>query len=186
MPRYLLRHATPLIDTALCYGRLNVPAHRGHTQAAAIAAASILQDPHITLMCSPLLRCQQLGQALQTTLQAHGQQTTWHTVPSLQEMHFGVWEGQPWSQVTPAEWRAWMQHFTHYRAGTTGESVLALLERVYHLWQQPVQGTEVWITHAGVIRAVQLFEQGYQPQHLIKAKQWPQTSCGYGQWHLCQ
>jgi alpha-ribazole phosphatase len=41
-------------------------------------------------------------------------------------------------------------------------------------------GDTVWITHAGVIRAVELIARGQR--HITRADQWPLAAPEYGQW----
>ena len=46
----------------------------------------------------------------------------------------------------------------------------------------PGQGDTLWITHAGVIRAVDLLAQGLR--QIERADQWPLEAPKYGQWRL--
>ena len=71
-------------------------------------------------------------------------------------MNFGDWEMQPWSRISPHEISAWTDDFAHYRCGGSGESTAQFVQRVaIRLVRSAQDGhDEVWITHAGVIRAL--------------------------------
>jgi hypothetical protein len=84
--------------------------------------------------------------------------------PDIAEMHFGAWEGQRWDDIARSELDAWTEDFAHYRCGSgsahsgaqSGESVHELLQRVARVLVQSTQHSQLaWLTHAGVIRAVQ-------------------------------
>ena len=108
----------------------------------------------------------------------------------LQEMDFGQWEGCAWRDIPRAELEAWTSDFAHYRAGRDGESVTAFMARVGAAFdgltppsQTPAMAQDsgvLWITHAGVIRAVELLTQGVR--HIEHADQWPVEAPKYGQW----
>lgn len=120
--------------------------------------------------------------------------------PLLAEMNFGDWEGRPWAGIPVAELTAWTDDFADYVPGGQGESLRQFLHRVSqalaHAQAQegargagqgkalaggPEQAGELWITHAGVIRAVSWLlgagRQGQMPQ----AAQWPAFAVGYGE-----
>ncbi len=99
----------------------------------------------------------------------------------LQEMDFGQWEGRRWADIDPAELKAWTDDFAHYRAGGTGESVSQFMARVSAAFDALDPGHDtLWVTHAGVIRAVTLIAQGIR--HISRADEWPMDAPGYGQW----
>lgn len=199
LPRwYVLRHAQPLIAKGICYGQLDVPADAGLTQTAATAFAAhfwAAHGPHgasgkpaaVRLQCSPLQRCQQLAQALQPLLAAHG--VARHaTDAALTEIDFGQWEGRPWTSIAMAEWDGWQADFAHYRPGG-GESVAHFVQRVQGAAQQTARWLQqhpgavaVWVTHAGIMRALYWLQRhGCVPPG--SAAEWPlDGACPCGQW----
>ena len=100
----------------------------------------------------------------------------------LREMDFGTWEGVAWDAIPLAAMQAWTDDFGEYRFGGV-ESANQVLDRVASLWDAARQNPDepqVWITHAGVARAVQLLSQGFRS--VDSAGQWPKDAPGYGVW----
>ena len=64
------------------------------------------------------------------------------------------------------------------------ESVNELLQRVAaaRAEAQALGQDAVWVTHAGVLRALALLDQGLRT--LDQAPQWPQAVAGWGEWQL--
>lgn len=170
----LVRHAQVLGPAGLCYGASDLPADPDETARAARSLAATL-PPSTQLVCSPLQRCAALAAALQDSrpdLQLRFD-------ARLREMDFGAWEGRRWADIPRAEFDAWAADFRHYRVGG-GESVELLMNRVAealadaHAEAAPL----LWITHAGVIRAVLCWQQGGGvPAH---AAAWPRQELPYG------
>ena len=204
---YVLRHAQPLIAKGICYGQLNVAADAALTHSAAAAFAAHFQTaygarhsaggvdgaphgghvPTVRLQCSPLQRCQQLAHALQPLLTVHG--VAHHdTDAALTEIDFGQWEGRPWNSIAMSEWDGWQADFAHYRPGG-GESVAHFVQRVHAaarqtaVWLQQHPGAvAVWVTHAGIMRALYWLQQR---GHVLPgaAAEWPlEGACSCGQW----
>jgi alpha-ribazole phosphatase len=181
MTLWLVRHAQPLVAPGVCYGALDIPADAEATRQAAQALAQAV--PHgAALTSSPLQRCEQLTQCLQGL-----RPDLTHVVDArLAEMDFGQWEGQRWDAIARAELDAWTAEFATWRCGGA-ESVQGFMDRVGAAWdatraQARAQGgtTQVWITHAGVIRAAQLLAAGQR--QITRADQWPPMAPGFGQW----
>lgn len=176
MHLWLARHATPLVEAGTCYGALDIEADAHATAQAAqhLAAALPLR---MTVVHSPLRRCVQLAQALQAL------RPDLTPVPDarLREMDFGVWEGLRWDAIDRAAIDAWTANFAHHQPGG-GESVQGFLARVAAAWTAHAVATEaqLWITHAGVIRAAHLLAQGID--HISRADQWPAEAPAFGQW----
>lgn len=175
---WLVRHAQPLIAPGVCYGALDVPADAQATQQAAQGLAQHLPFG-ARVQVSPLLRCQQLAQALQ----ALRPDLPCHTEARLAEMNFGSWEGQRWDALPPEAVAAWTRDFWHYRAGG-GECVADFMGRVAAVWDASMavslaEVSQVWLTHAGVIRAARLIASGQREVHA--AADWPAAAPGYGQ-----
>ena len=100
-------------------------------------------------------------------------------------MDFGQWEGRAWQAIDRDALEAWTSDFANYVAGDDGESVTAFLGRIAPAFDAlQTQGNQdaVWITHAGVIRAMTLLARGIR--HIERADQWPLDAPKYGQWQL--
>jgi len=179
MKLWIVRHAKPLIESGVCYGALDVAADALHTLQAARALVQALP-----VLCkvwvSPLQRCMQLSDALSGIRPELKPQTD----ARLREMDFGTWEGVAWDAIPLAAMQAWTDDFGAHRFGGV-ESANEVLARVADLWnaarQQPEEN-HVWITHAGVARAVQLLSQGIRS--VDTAIQWPKDAPGYGKWSM--
>ncbi len=180
MTLWVVRHARPLVAEGTCYGRLDVPADVQDTGRAAGALAAVLPG-EVRVFYSPLQRCEQLAQAL-CGLRPD---LALNCMPDarLAEMDFGAHEGQAWASISQPDMQAWTDDFAHHRFGG-GESVSMFMERVGAAWddyrQNPVVGDCVWISHAGVARAVQLLSQGHR--QVLEAKNWPQEGPSFGEW----
>lgn len=64
MKLWLVRHAQPLIAAGVCYGSTDVAADADATQQAALQLAQTLPQ-NLSMICSPLQRCQCLADCLQ-------------------------------------------------------------------------------------------------------------------------
>jgi alpha-ribazole phosphatase len=176
MKLWLVRHAQPLVASGICYGRLDVAADAVATAQCARALAAQLPSG-TRVVSSPLQRCEQLAAALRGLRP----DLAYKTEPRLQEMDFGLWEGLAWQAIAPAELAAWTDDFAGYAVGHSGESVRGFMARVGAVFDG-LQGAAdtLWITHAGVIRAVDLLARGLRQP--TQASQWPLDAPNYGQW----
>lgn len=206
---WLARHALPVRPpgtgappqrpaSACCYGHTDWPADPALTHQAATALAQALSTAHrpagrtgsaaqpvagLRVRCSPLRRCQQLADALAGLIPHICVQID----PRLAELHFGRWEGLPWDEVPRDELDAWAADFGTYRMGSNGETVQELLQRVSsvaHEAQTSDAPDTLWITHAGVIRAVHWLQERGWPlvPEPPQANAWPTPAPGYGGW----
>jgi alpha-ribazole phosphatase len=179
MKLWLLRHAPVMLSPGLCYGASDVPADAGLTRQAASAFAS--QVPEGTpVWVSGLLRAQQLAGALQAQrpdLRAARIDTR------LNEMDFGHWELKPWEHIPRQAFDDWMADFAHHRFGGA-ESTQQLLYRVAAALAdlRPASSSDVvWVTHAGVIRAVRHIVASGSP-HIRAMSEWPKEAPEPGGW----
>jgi len=175
---WLVRHAQPLVAPGVCYGALDVPADGDATQQTARGLAQRL-PPGVRVQTSPLQRCQQLAQALQVLRP----DVSFHTEVRLAEMNFGTWEGRRWDALSPEALDVWTNDFWRHRVGG-GESVADVMGRVAEVWEVAMVASltnvpQVWLTHAGVIRAARLIASGQR--EVRTAADWPAAAPGYGQ-----
>ena len=176
MKLWLARHAKPLIDAGICYGRQDVAADAAATAECAQALASLL--PSGTRVAhSPLQRCAQLAQALRELRP----DLACASDPRLQEMDFGDWEGRAWQDIGPAELQVWTDAFAGHAVGGSGESTSQVMSRVASAFDElRGRADTLWITHAGVIRATELIARGVR--QIARADEWPVEAPSYGQW----
>ena len=184
MKLWLVRHAQPLIEPGVCYGATDILADAQATATQARRLADLL-PAGVRVYSSPLQRCESLASAL-CGLRAD---LMYQRDARLREMDFGRWEGRRWSDIDQDEFETWMSDFAEHCVGG-GESVRALMNRVALALESTrkcvatsgdvTDGNAVWITHAGVIRAVTLLAKGVV--QLSGAWQWPCEAPDYGQW----
>jgi alpha-ribazole phosphatase len=187
MKLWLLRHARVDLAEGLCYGASDVPAHAVLTLKAANAAAALL-PASMPVWVSALGRAQALAMALQKLRPDLGTPTT---DSRLNEMNFGQWELRPWDVIPRSAYDDWMADFAHHRFGGI-ESTQEVIERVasalLELHTSPVREA-VWITHAGVIRAVKfLIQQHAVPTLAVirSVEQWPRDAPAPGDYQCIE
>ncbi len=176
MRLWLVRHAQPRIERALCYGALDVQADPIATLHAAQAISPLLPDG-AKLCCSGLQRAQQLAQAIRDQREVF--------LPKidvrLNEMNFGIWEGVAWDDIPKTAFDTWTADFDQHRFGGA-ECLRDLLLRVHEaLLDLPATEDTIWITHAGVIRAVNYLRQ-YGLESTIRVERWPNEAPAFGRW----
>ena len=179
---WLVRHARPLVDAGVCYGRLDLAADAKATRSAAQALARALPPSIAATIHSPLQRCELLA----FELQAFRPDLASNPEPAIAELDFGAWEGCAWSGIARADIDRWSADFPHHAPGG-GESLAHMLQRVaraLHAAQEraaAAQADVVWLSHAGVARCVQwLLAHG--AQRLPQAHEWPVQAPGFGAW----
>lgn len=151
-PITLIRHGAVALPAGTCYGWHDAEAVAPEQDAQRILAAlgaAAGCDWH--LVTSPLRRCRALAEALGDQ---HGLEFT--EDPDLREMHFGAWEGRPWTDIPRAELDHWAADWVE-RAPPGGESLRLLAERASRAIARLAAENKrplVVITHAGVIRAL--------------------------------
>jgi alpha-ribazole phosphatase len=91
-------------------------------------------------------------------------------VDSLKEINFGTWEGQKLTAVPRAEMAGWMQDLRGFRF-PNGENFYDMDKRVgTFLDTLPDDGEFLWVTHAGVIAALQHFACGLPDSDFVEGK----------------
>jgi len=174
---WLQRHAPVVAQPGLCYGATDLEAHADATQAAARRIAPLL-PADVQLCSSPLRRCAALAEAIATLRP----DLSVRRDARLAEMDFGAWEGRPWADIPREDFDAWTADFVDLRAGTRGESVRAFMSRVaeaHDEWLAQPRDT-LWVTHAGVLRAVSLLRRGIRCP--AAAADWPSGELPFGGW----
>ncbi|MDZ7918720.1 histidine phosphatase family protein [Rhodoferax sp.] len=179
MTFWVVRHAQPRVAPGICYGALDVPAEPEATARAAQALAHELPQG-AQVFVSVLQRCELFAQHLRGLRP----DLTFKPEPRLVEMHFGMYEGVAWADIDKDAMDAWTDNFWAHRFGGQ-ESVAEFMARVAEVWDacQPARTAgqvQVWITHAGVARAVSLLAQGVR--RIERADQWPSQAPAFGQW----
>ena len=147
----LLRHGTVAGDAGL-YGHTDIPVtESGRLQMQQSVNVDLQYQQVIS---SPLQRCLRFAKEYSTR-----QALSLKVEPLLQEMNFGVWDGQTFDQLQSC-WTD-LEQFWQSPATVTppnGESLPAFHERVTQFWPQLLQqcrGTQsLVVTHAGVIRMI--------------------------------
>jgi alpha-ribazole phosphatase len=154
MRLYLVRHPPPDLPAGICYGASDVACTpQALAQGAQVVQEGLSSLPFgLAMVSSPLQRCERLAQflcGLRPDL-------TYKTDPKLAEMDFGAWEMQPWAEMASEALSAWTDDFAHFRCGGSGESTAQLVQRVAACLARSLQAgcDEIWVTHAGVIRAL--------------------------------
>jgi alpha-ribazole phosphatase len=174
---WLQRHAPVVAEPGLCYGATDLEAHAAATLAAAGRIAPLL--PAGVMLCSsPLRRCVALAEAIAALRPDLPVQQD----ARLAEMDFGAWEGRPWADIPREDFDAWTADFADLRAGTHGESVRAFMSRIaeaHDEWLARPRDT-LWVTHAGVLRAVTLLQRGIRCPAV--AGDWPSGEMPFGNW----
>jgi alpha-ribazole phosphatase len=174
---WLQRHAPVVAEPGLCYGATDLEAHADATLEAAQRIAPLL-PAGITLISSPLRRCVRLADAIVTLRPDLRVQ---HDA-RLAEMNFGGWEGRPWSAIPREDFEAWTGNFADAPAGGHGESVRAFMQRVAAAHDEWLagKGDALWVTHAGVLRAMTLLHRGVRCP--AAAADWPAGEIAFGSW----
>ncbi len=179
MQLLLARHAQPQISARICYGVTNVLADKVLTAQAAQRLADTIPQNTICRF-SPLLRCQQLAEALAGLRQDLTLDSSANADHRLIEMDFGVYEGKLWTSIAKSEMDKWVANFGWYEFGGK-ECVNHVMRRVQQVLQEDMSSgadNVLWITHAGVIRAASILIQGID--QVRSAQQWPRATIDFG------
>lgn len=183
MKLWLLRHARVAVPDGLCYGASDLSADAAATDNAAAAFAGKPASGSL-LWVSPMKRTRALADALSACRPDLSGPTF---DARLQEMDFGEWEMQAWEQIPRAAFNSWIDDFAHHRFGGN-ESTQEVIDRVSGALQEVrTQGHSeaVWVTHAGVIRAVTFLLQD-DSKIIRSAGQWPRNAPEPGGWIACE
>ncbi len=173
-----MRHPQVAVAPGLCYGATDLPCIAQHAQTC--ADEWLTQLPAALLVRhSPLQRCEHPSQLMRW----QSANLTLKSDPRLVEMNFGRWEMQAWDEISREELNDWSRDFVHHAPGG-GENLAAVLQRVSRCLIETTQdgiqnpsSTTAWVTHAGVIRALEVICSG---QGIQSASQWPNSPIAMG------
>ncbi len=140
MKLWLVRHAKPLVEKGLCYGRLDVSADQSLTEMATDKLITALSENSKVkvLLTSPRQRTKQLANLLAKRLNVSLLEEE-----LLAEMDFGEWEGHLWEDIPKSAIDLWTEDFNNHPFGG-GESTGQLLNRVWLLMENAKRRHE-WI-----------------------------------------
>ena len=144
----LIRHTTPKISKATCYGQLNLDVDSSFVQEAALIQKTLGSFQVDKILSSPLIRCKKLADTLFPE----------HDIifdKRLMELNFGDWEGLPWTDIPFQDMNKWTDNFIR-KGPPNGESFQTLINRVDDFESVIHSGKDksvAIVTHSGVIRA---------------------------------
>ena len=164
---WTIRHTKPYNPNDVCYGRLDFdvsPTFESEAAGALDAFQKSWAKP-TRLFSSPLLRAYRLAEK---AAQATGLEIEKND--AIIEVNFGSWEGQKLSAVPREEMHAWMNDLRGYRF-PGGENFYDVDRRVESFLDSlPDDGEFLFVTHAGVIAALQHFACGLPDQDFVEGK----------------
>ncbi|WP_297699601.1 histidine phosphatase family protein [uncultured Fibrobacter sp.] len=162
---WTIRHTKPYNPNDVCYGRLDFdvsPTFEGESDGALEALVNAGAKP-TRMFTSPLLRCLRLAEKAEKVTGLSMEKRD-----EIIEMNFGSWEGQKLTVVPREEMQAWMRDLRGYRF-KDGESFHDIDRRVQSLLDTlDDNGEFLWITHAGVIAALQHFACGLPDNQFVE------------------
>ena len=164
---WTFRHTKPYNPNDVCYGQLDFDVSPTFPEESSSAIEDFLKSgaKPTRLYSSPLLRCLRLAEEVS---KATG--LAIEKVDPLKEINFGTWEGQKLTAVPRAEMTSWMQDLRGFQF-PQGESFYDVDKRVEaFLDTLPDSGEFLWVTHAGVIAALQHFACGVPDQDFVEGK----------------
>jgi alpha-ribazole phosphatase len=162
---WTIRHTKPYNPNDVCYGRLDFdvsPTFEEESDGALKALLGAGAKP-TRMYTSPLLRCLRLAEKAE---KATG--LTMEKRDEIIEMNFGSWEGQKLTEVPREEMAAWAHDLRGYKF-KGGESFYDIDRRVQSLLDTlDDDGEFLWISHAGVIAALQHFACGLPDEKFVE------------------
>lgn len=147
MQIYLIRHTKVNVKEGVCYGDSDVDLAESFLREAKAVQRKISHLRDFTLYTSPLKRCVELAEYLSPD--------HYFIQPRLKEMDFGTWTLKTWDSIPEEEIQPWYKDFVNYQI-PGGESFKIFYDRVFSFFasESKLDQNMIWITHAGVIRAL--------------------------------
>ena len=162
---WTIRHTKPFNPNDVCYGRLDFdvsPTFESESDNALEALVKAGAKP-TRLFTSPLKRCLRLAEKAEKVTGLSMEKRE-----EIIEMNFGTWEGQKLTEVPREEMHAWASDLRGYQF-KNGESFHDIDRRVQSLLDTlDDNGEFLWITHAGVIAALQHFACGLPDNQFVE------------------
>ena len=155
MELHVVRHTRPDIEEGICYGRLDMDCDHKYLNTVNNTITTLVQSVD-GVYCSPLKRCTQLADYLGLT---------YLTDERLQEIDFGLWEGLSWNEIDAYSIDAWNRNLLYYTF-PNGESFYQLCQRVRSFLQSLQCNNALLITHAGVIKALEVLINKKTPRDI--------------------
>ncbi len=142
-----MRHPEVAAPAGTCYGQTDLPARTPMAPPLdQVQAALAARGPLAALAGSPLQRARGLARALSGAMGC----PLWPADPRWMELHFGAWEGRPWSAIPREQSDPWAEDPLH-RAPPGGETLAALAGRVHAAMDA---AADALATHGGTRLAV--------------------------------
>lgn len=145
---FLCRHVQVENPLNLCYGQSEIPLKEPIAHHTLQALSEFRKSFQGITYCSGLSRTYNLAQKLEFKNLILDNR--------LNEIHFGKWEGLPWSEIPSQELDAWMYNYKYQRP-PDGENYIDLQKRIHAFYQDKIdplmdQDQNVFIlTHSGPI-----------------------------------
>ena len=151
---YLVRHTSVAVGPTMCYGRSDVALAESWREEFedVVSKLSLEQLDGARIYSSPLTRCALLAEHLAN----QGLRSPEHDA-RLQEMNFGRWELNPWSELPATEISTWRRNVVDSPA-PGGESFGEVASRASAFFEDARTALDrhgcIVICHGGVIRAL--------------------------------
>ncbi|MCQ2103565.1 MAG: histidine phosphatase family protein [Fibrobacter sp.] len=162
---WTIRHTKPYNPNDLCYGRLDFdvsPTFEDESNGAIKALVEAGAKP-TRLFSSPLLRCKRLAEKASEAVHLPIEYRD-----EIIEINFGDWEGKKLTEVPKEQMKAWAADLRGYRF-PNGENFFDIDKRAGSLLDSlDDDGEFLWISHAGVIAALQHFACGLPNEMFVE------------------
>lgn len=152
----LIRHGTTEHTGHILSGRAGVELNAaGREQAAKLARRLSALRPDV-ICSSPLTRCQQTAAPL-----AHAFDLELRTLPQLEELDYGSWEGKAWSELADdSRWQGYNQYRSLFRipgGELLLEAQLRMMRALESLHHEAPDAVVALVSHGEPIRALLAF-----------------------------
>lgn len=162
---WTIRHTKPYNPNDLCYGRLDFdvsPTFEDESNGAIKALVEAGAKP-TRLFSSPLLRCKRLAEKASEAVHLPIEYRD-----EIIEINFGDWESKKLTEVPKEQMKAWAADLRGYRF-PNGENFFDIDKRAGSLLDSlDDDGEFLWISHAGVIAALQHFACGLPNEMFVE------------------
>lgn len=162
---WTIRHTKPYNPNDLCYGRLDFdvsPTFEDESNGVIKALVEAGAKP-TRLFSSPLLRCKRLAEKASEAVHLPIEYRD-----EIIEINFGDWEGKKLTEVPKEQMKAWAADLRGYRF-PNGENFFDIDKRAGSLLDSlDDDGEFLWISHAGVIAALQHFACGLPNEMFVE------------------